>query len=284
MSSADTEFDLSRLGECFKSPEVEIAAEATQRFAEATNDDNDDFRAGRLAPPLYAAVPPLETMVAAKNAVTPAFAFHGDHDLVVHTPLRPGMTVRSTATVVGILQRSAGVATIIRTETHARDGRLVNEQHFTSFVSGASVAESVGEEAPSHVPPPPDSQPMMGMALSLDPDQTQRFAVASGDWESYTLDEKAAQALGFPAVIVHGTCTMALAGRAVIATVCDGDSTRLQRFAVRLSRPLLLVPGQNLTTRIWAVEVAGERNVYGFEAVDRDKVMVLKNGWVEVAN
>ena len=284
MSSSDTEFDLSRLGQCFTSSEVEIAAEATQRFAEATNDDHADFRAGRLAPPLYAAVPPLETMVAAKNAITPAFAVHGDHDLVVHMPLRPGMTVRSTATVVGILQRSAGVATIIRTETHSRDGSLVNKQYVTTFVSGASIAESVGEEAPSHVPPFSDSQPMMEVALSLDPDQTRRFAVASADWESYTLDEKAAQALGFPTVIVHGTCTMAFAGRALIATVCDGDSTRLRRFAVRLSRPLLLVPGQTLTTRIWAVEVAGERNVYGFEAVDRDEVRVLKNGWVEVAN
>lgn len=278
-----TSFDLSRLGDLFESPELEIAAGATRRFADATNDENEEFRAGRLAPPLYAVVPVLETMVAAKNAVTPAFAFHGEHDLVVHEPLRPGMVVRATATVAGVRRRSAGVATVVRIETRSRDRSILNEQYFTSFVSGASIPESVGEDAPPHVPPSPGDTAVEEVPLPLDPDQTRRFAAASGDWDAYTLNEEAAWALGFPTIIVHGTCTMAFAGRALVDTVCGRDSQRLRRFAVRLSRPLFLVPGQVLTTRIWAAGVADDREVYGFEATDQKGDTVIKNGWAEVA-
>lgn len=283
MTPAETvSFDLSRLGARFESREFEIAAEATQRLAEATNDDNEDYRAGRLAPPLYAVVPVLESMVAAKNAVTTAFAFHGEHDLVLHEPLRPGTVVRSIATVVGVRLRTSGVATVVRTETQFSEGGLINEQYFTSFVSGASIPESVGEDAPPHVPPSPADDAVEEVVLPLDPDQTHRFAAALGDWDAYTLDEEAAQALGFPTIIVHGTCTMAFAGRALVDTVCGGDSRRLRRMALRLSRPLFLVPGQILATRIWAVGSAGDREVYGFEATDQKGDTVIKNGWAEV--
>ena len=282
MTSAYAMFDLSRLGETLWSPEFEITAEATRRFAQATNDNNEDFLSGRLAPPLFAMVPVLETMVAAKNAVTSAFAVHGEHDLVMHEPLCPGMVVRANATVVGVHARSAGVASIIRIETHSREGTLLNEQYLTSFVRGAELPKSVGDNAPAHMPPPPQTGTLEEVTLPLDPDQTHRFAAASGDWDAYTLDEDAARALGFPSVIVHGTCTMAFAGRALIETVCGGDARRLQRFALRFSRPLFLLPCQTLTTRIWAVEVAENREIYGFEATDQNGDPVVTQGWAEI--
>lgn len=284
MSAAvDARFDLSRIGERLESEKIAITEEATRRFAAATNDANPDLVAGRLAPPVYAVVPVLPTMVAAKNAVSTAFAFHGEHDLVVHEPLRPGMVVRAAATVVGVHQRSAGVATVVHVETLTDDGPLANEQWFTSFVAGASIDESRGKEAPATDAPPPAGEPAEEVVLPLDPDQTRRFAEASDDWDAYTIDEDAARALGFPTVIVHGTCTMAFAGRAVVQAACGGDVRKLRRLALRLSRPLTLIPGQTLTTRIRYVGARHGSEGFTFEATDLKGDLVIKNGWAEVA-
>jgi acyl dehydratase len=280
---AQASFDTAQIGVPVTSEVIEITADDARRFAEATNDGDPEALAGRAAPPLYALVPVLKTMVAAKNAVTPAFAFHGEHDLRVHEPLQPGMSVRVTAEVVGVRQRTAGVATIVHVETRTPAGTIVNEQHFTSFVAGGRVDAPAGRDAPSHVPPPaaPGAR-VHELTMSLDPDQTRRFAAAADDWDAYTLDEDVARSMGFRTIIVHGTCTMAFAARAVVAAACDGESRRLERFAARMSRPLLLVPGQTLTTRIWEASAQDGRRVLGFEATDKEGTTMLKHGLAEV--
>ena len=45
---------------------------------------------------------------------------------------------------------------------------------------------------------------------------------------------------------------MAFCSKAVIETVCGGDPRRLLRLRVRFVRPVL--PGQTISTRIWAAE------------------------------
>jgi acyl dehydratase len=279
MSAVEAVFDTTRVGVPVESPPIPVTLEGTRRFAEATNDLNPDYLEGRLAPPLYALVPVLKTMVAAKNAVTRAFAFHGEHDLVIERPIEPGMTLAVVATVIGVRQRSAGVATVVRIETRS-GGELLNEQRFTSFVAGGRVPAEAGEAAPAHVPAPP-SGAVTEVTMPLDPDQTRRFAEAADDWDAYTLDEEVARSMGFPTIIVHGTCTMAFAAKAIVDEHCGGDSRRLERFAARLTRPLLLVRGQTLTTRMWA---AGEGRVIGFDATDHEGTPMIKNGWAEVSS
>jgi acyl dehydratase len=279
VSAVAAVFDTTRIGVPVQSPPIAVTVEDTRRFADATNDPNPDYLEGRLAPPLYALVPVLKTMVAAKNAVTRAFAFHGEHDLAIHRPIEAGMTLGVTATVVGVRQRSAGVATVVRIQTRA-DGELLNEQYFTSFVAGGRVTEPAGDDAPAHVPDPP-AGPVDEVTMALAPDQTRRFAAAADDWDAYTLDPEVARSMGFPTIIVHGTCTLAFAAKAIVDEHCGGDSRRLERFAARLTRPLLLVSGQTLTTRMWA---AGDGRVIGFDATDHEGTPMIKNGWAEVSS
>ena len=87
------------------------------------------------------------------------------------------------------------------------------------------------------------------------------------------LDAAAARAVGLPGIIIHGLCTMAFCGRAVIESVAGGDPARLARLAVKFSRPVL--PGQEITIRIYAAEAGG---AYGFEALNADGQAVVKDG------
>ena len=108
-------------------------------------------------------------------------------------------------------------------------------------------------------------------------DQTERYAAASGDHFEIHLDDAAARAVGLPGRVVHGLCTMAFAGRAVLEAAGVDDAGAVRRLAVRFSAPL--VPGGALTTRIWGQDGA---EAFGFEAVDGDGRAVLRDGRAEL--
>jgi acyl dehydratase len=196
------------------------------------------------------------------------------------------MTIRPTAEVVGIQQRSSGVTVTVRVQSHA-DAVLINEQYFVSFVPRAQVTQGRGAGAPPHDLSAEDcaAPPVAQFAYPMSPDQTRRYADASHDHDAYTLDEQAARAMGFPAILVHGMCTFAFSARAVVAALCRESPERLTRLAVRLSRPVYLLPGQQIDTTIWrrrSAPLGSAGEAFGFVARDREGAVVLSNGLAEV--
>ena len=119
------------------------------------------------------------------------------------------------------------------------------------------------------------------MTLTVDPDQARRYAEASGDYGDYTLDDEAARRAGFPRPILHGACTMALAGRAVTIGCADGDPARLRRLAVRFSA--VCFPGDQLTTTVWPLHDQVPRATVVFETTSQDGRKVITNGIAEVS-
>jgi acyl dehydratase len=230
------------LEEVAVSDEIPVTAAATSAYARAVNDSAPGHLAGQVAPPLFAVVPSLKTMVRPKKAATPAHSLHGEHDLRVHQPIVPGMTLRTTARLIGVHPSRAGAVMVGKGETRTTDGKLVNEQYLTWVVRGEPVSAPLGQPAPDHHLPAGlrEAPPAARLSYPLDPDQTRRYAEASGDRDAYTYDDDYARSLGYPGAIVHGLCTMAFASRAVIEACCAGESRRLRRLAVRFSGLLLM--------------------------------------------
>ena len=86
---------------------------------------------------------------------------------------------------------------------------------------------------------------VLGAPMPVDPDQADRYAVASLDDNPIHVNDEVARKVGLPGVILHGLCTMAFTSRAVVDGLLDGDNSRLKRLSVRFSKPVL--PGQTLT-------------------------------------
>jgi acyl dehydratase len=86
----------------------------------------------------------------------------------------------------------------------------------------------------------------------------------------------AAQA-GYPRPILHGLCTLGVAGHALLKTCCGYDPARLKSMQVRFSAPVF--PGETLRTELWR-----DGNGVSFRArvLERDAV-VLNNGRAEVS-
>jgi acyl dehydratase len=253
-------FDLEAVGRPGDPHRYDVTEAALRAYAEASG--------GRTAGPVFAIVPAWETIPAASRSVASDEArrriVHAAQDIHLHAPIEAGMSLVTTAAPIGLFARRSGAALVIRAETRA-DGQPVAEQYVTELFRGLAPGEDRGRPAPEVPAGAREGEPREA-AFDVTADQAQRYADASGDHNPIHLDDEVARAVGLPGRILHGLCTMALAGRAV-AEVAGREPTRL---AVRFSAPVAL--GATVTTRVWP-DLA-------FEATSGEAT-VLKGGWAE---
>ncbi len=249
-----------------------VTEAALRAYAAATDD--------AVGGPVFAIVPAWETIGPASRSVASDESrkrvVHYEHDIVVHRPLEPGITVVSFATPVALLPRPNGTSLVIRVETQTEDGTPVNEQYVTEFFRGIEADESVGDRAPEHRLEQDGVAPLAEVQYRVSEDQPDRYAAASGDDFAIHLDDDFARAVGLPGRIVHGLCTMAFAARAVLEAAEVDDPRRVRRVAVRFSAPLF--PGDTVTTQVWRTDGG-----YGFVSLNGDGAPVLKDGLLELA-
>lgn len=266
-----TPFDLAAIGRPGEEHPYEVTEDALRAYAEATDDV--------LGGPVFALLPVWEAAGHASRSVATdgvrPNVVHYEQDLLLHRPLAAGMRLRSRATPIALLGRPNGTSLVTRTETRTEDGELVNEQYVTEFFRAVEAPESVGERAPDHRLEA-EGAPVAEISYPVAEDQTVRYAAASGDHFAIHLDDEFARSVGLPGRIVHGLCTMAFTGRAVLEAAGVEGPGRVRRLAVRFSAPLF--PGDTLTTRIW--DLGG--GAFGFEAVSGDGATVVKDGRAEL--
>ncbi|MGQ0521332.1 MAG: MaoC/PaaZ C-terminal domain-containing protein [Actinomycetota bacterium] len=256
-------------------------------YAAATNDPNPAYRSGALAPPVFAVVPTWDAMSEALTSMVPPEAFlmivHGEHDMHFHRPLAPGQVLATAAEAFSIRVGRSGTRYTMRVVSTDEGGtEPVLEQYCTMFIRGMSDGEDLGPDKPDHsFPRDARSREAGSFTVHVDDDQTYRYKEASGDDNAIHVDDEVARSVGLPGIIVHGLCTMAMAGQGVIATVAGGDPGRLRRLAVRFSRPVF--PGSDVVTTVYDAGPHGDRHAYAFEAHSAG-VLVISNGRAEISS
>jgi acyl dehydratase len=99
----------------------------------------------------------------------------------------------------------------------------------------------------------------------------------SGDYNPLHAVPAAAAKAGFDRPILHGLCTFAIAGRALLMSVCDYEVARLKSMSVRFSSPVF--PGETIRTELWMESDGFVR--FQCWSVERD-LLVLKDGLARV--
>lgn len=285
MKAAASLFNIDVLGRPYVGPEFGVTSERLSAYAAATNDDTPAAVAGDLAPPVFSFVPLRPAYRAMLTDTTPLYkqnrGLHGEQDIFFFSPIEPGMVLTAHGSVIGIRKRRTGTAVVLNVQTRDQDGVLVNEHFITLYYPGAEVDEDVGVDPPTHRLPDEVTrrEPDARVVQETDVDQPVRYSVASGDTGAYHLDAQAARDIGLPGIIMHGMCTLAFAGHAVLDEVADGDVRRLRRLAVRFSHPV--IPGETLETRLW--RLPGDRSAaFGFEVHNPSGIAVLTHGRAEI--
>jgi acyl dehydratase len=269
-------------GKTYPETTYEVTADAIEKYARATNDDNERYLGDDVVTsPVFPVVPAFESfMGAAMDSELGADLMrlvHGAEEHVLYTPIHPGDVLTISPVLESIEQKETGETFTVKATLTAQDGKAAAEVRGTMFIRGSGSGKK-GESATS------DDQPRIVYeeTTKVDEDQTYRYAEASGDHNPIHLDENVARMAGLPGIILHGMCTMAIASKAAVNGVAGGDPTRVKRVAVRFSKPVL--PGQELTTRVWDESSGDGTATYGFETYNPNGVAVIKSGLVEVAS
>ncbi|MBV8861490.1 MAG: MaoC family dehydratase N-terminal domain-containing protein [Mycobacterium sp.] len=282
----ELEFDDSGLDRWTEDERFEVTRERLAEYAAATNDPIEAHRRGDVAPPVFAIVPVFEALLTPAVDVMPVEAIprivHDEQDFHFHRSIRPGDKLVSRGKMIGYQGLEKGTRAAILLECRTEDGELINEQYVTTFVRGLNVGKACGELSPDHKFDDKlrDTAPAAKVVQHIDFDQTFRYAPAAGDPMPIHLDEEVAKDAGLPGIIAHGLCTMAFTSWAVLTELADSNVSRLKRFAVRFSKPVL--PGDELETRIWPKAQTNGVTSYAFETVRGDD-LVITDGLAEIS-
>jgi acyl dehydratase len=266
---------------------INVTLDAIQKYARAYNDDNAAFfdasRAGGIvAPPMFGVTVTWDALM--KAMMDPDLhvdllrLVHGEQDMEFPNPIRPGDVVTATAKVVSIETKTTGETMTVKLSAANQNGQPVQKTLFIIFIRGARNRDASSEPRAIE---PDHGAPIFTIAQTIDQDQTYRYAEASGDPNPIHVDQNIAKMAGLPGIIVHGLCTMAFTSKVAIDKLCGGDPTRLKRLRVRFSRPVL--PGQTITTKVWADGERNGRKVFAYETFNPDGQAVIKGGIAEVA-
>lgn len=261
----------------------EVTAEAIEKYARATNDENPRYLGGDdvVATPIFPVVPSFEAFMSA--AMDPELnadvmrLVHGTEEHILHAPIRPGDTLTIKSQLESIESKDSGETFTIRGTQTNQEGTLVAEVRGTMFIRG----KSSGSKATGSDSEEPQRKVVFEESTKVDEDQTVRYAEASGDHNPIHVDENIAKMAGLPRTINHGMCTMAIATKAAVNGLADGDPTRIKRISARFTKPVF--PGDEITTKLWAEGEANGNKTFGFETFNADGVAVIRNGTVEVS-
>jgi acyl dehydratase len=184
--------------------------------------------------------------------------------------------VYTTAEITEINRVSSGE--IMNAKIYGKDrGRDVFEMTGTFFVRGKSKKKEKGEKKPD---PEPIGKKLFEFKMKVDPDQSKRYAKASGDDNPIHLDPETAKAAGLPDIILHGLCSMAFCSQAVVENVAGGDPTKLEQIGVRFSKVVLM--NDELTTTGWLQKEENGKKYLTFETTNQRNEKVITGGTATV--
>jgi len=202
---------------------------------------------------------------------------HGEHDLVLHSPMPARGTVRSHTRVVEVIDKGPGKGALVISQRKLNDkasGELYATITQTTFCRGDG-----GFGGPPRAAPEPHALPTRTPDAVCDLVTRPEMALfyrLNADMNPLHADPAIAKAAGFPRPILHGLATFGVSGHAILKTLCGYDPGRFRSMAVRFSAPVY--PGETIRTEIWRDGI-----VVSFRArvIERD-IVVLNNGRAKI--
>lgn len=197
---------------------------------------------------------------------------HGEQGIVIHKLPPPEGEVIGRTRVTSIIDKGAGKGMLVYTErtlTDANTGELLATLPSTTFCRGnGGFGGPTGPVPPVHALP--ERAPELSIELPTLPQQALIYRL-SGDYNPLHADPQVARAARFERPILHGLCTLGLAGHALLKAA-DYVPERIASLQARFTAPVY--PGDVLSTDIWR---DGEIWSFRTRVAARDAV-VLGNG------
>ena len=173
---------------------------------------------------------------------------HAAQDTHFHQPIRPGDKLSNRGRVISVEQIRPGARVIFRFDITDAAGKAVVTSYSTVIYRGVETIGSdlVGEVAPAWLggdAPSAWAETCIPIARGL----PHVYSECADIWNPIHTEREVALAAGLSDIILHGTCTWALALKTVVEVHANGDPVRLARFSGRFTG--MVIPGSVITVR-----------------------------------
>ncbi len=234
----------------------EVDARWTMAYSAALGDTHECYfdtrrNGGVVAHPMFAVCPEWPVIVQSRDladkwGITPEEtrqSVHATHDLTIHCLARPGDVLSTRLTCTGVENKRPGAYSTTKLETVDGEGQEV----FTTHQGGIYLGiPAVGEDQPDvSAPAIPElgvapEEPIAEILVPVAHGAAHTYTESARIWNPIHTDASVAEAAGLPAIILHGTATLALGVSAVIDAVADGNPERVRRIRGRMASMVLM--------------------------------------------
>ena len=174
---------------------------------------------------------------------------HGEQGMTLYAPIPPQGTITARTRVTGLADKGEKGA-LLYSEKLIRDaatGQALATCRSTTVLRGeGGFGGSPRRAEPPHTLPETDPDHLFDTPTR--PEQALLYRW-NGDFNPLHLDPVAAGRAGFDRPILHGLCTFGFAAHALLAILCDYDSSRFGSMDGRFTS--VVYPGETLRTEIW---------------------------------
>lgn len=273
--------DPAIIGRTYSGSTIVIDPDKTMAYAQATNESNPRYYKpdNRGIPALF----PVTFMVEFANKllsddtlnIDVARMVHGEHEILYYRPLKLWDEVTTSVMLESIESKPSGEI------LWAKADGIVKKELVFEMRAGLFFRKAKGEKRqPKPKAKETERNIIFAKKMIVAPDQSRRYAAASGDENPIHLDKDFAKFVGLPDIILHGLCTMAFATQAIIDELVEGDPTKIKKVRCRFSKPVLM--GDTLTTDGWLLNEAATIQTIGFETKNQAGEFVLTKGEAEL--
>jgi acyl dehydratase len=211
------------------------------------------FQECAAAPPMYGVVfqfmAMAQPLLDGELGVNVMRLVHGEQDMRFVRLVQAGDVIQTHARVENITDKTSGELLEVGLFSDNQRGERVLETRMGLFIRGRTRGGRAEDRQDERAPAGPCT---LQMEVRVRPDQSLRYADASGDHNPIHKDAEMAKAAGLPDVILHGLCTMAFVQNAVIDRWGGRNPGSLRRLRVRFAKPVL--NGELLSIRGWEVD------------------------------
>ena len=238
---------------------------------------------GILAHPLFPVCYewPLAGEVRAAAALPEEIAVrgvHATHDLRIHRPVRAGDRLSTRARVARVEPRSPGAYVVPRFETVDAAGEPVTTTDYGSLYLGVACPGAPAAAATD--PPAPDraatQAPAWSAAVPIAATLAHIYTECARIWNPIHTDRAVARAAGLPAIILHGTATLALAVSQVLRREPRGPAAGVRRILCRFGA-MVEMPSAITVEGLGATDTAEGRWV-AFRALTAEGHAAVRDG------
>ena len=209
------------------------------------------------------------------SGVDPLSVLHAGQSMVLLGPVPATGEVESTTRVTHIVDKGAGKAALIFTETNIRDdrGTCFACLERTIFIRGGGGFGGEGEAPRSSPVPLAEGNAGLVIDLTTGPEQALIYRL-NGDLNPLHSDPAIAARAGYRMPILHGLGTMGIIVHAILRGRLGYQAERLRAVQLRFAAPVF--PGETIRTEIW------NNGAFRASVLERD-VIVADQGFFTIS-